>query len=131
MLAASPHLLAKTPALRLRSLAYAGTALRWLLMATVQSLPVLLALQLLHAVSFALMWLSSMELVKEFSTPRTLATAQGLFVAACASGSVAGMLVWGPLYRSSGGSWVFVCAAAASVISLIVNALTPAARSTH
>jgi len=127
MLACSSYFLARRPALTLRSIALAVTAVRWLLMATVRSVPVLLVLQLLHAITFAMMWFSSISLVKELSSARTLGTAQGLFVAASALGGVLGMLLWGPLYKSSGPGLVFACAALAALMSLLINAITPIA----
>ncbi|HTM44289.1 MAG TPA: MFS transporter [Polyangiaceae bacterium] len=131
MLFYSPVLLSHSSALKLRGLAFAGTVVRWLLMATVKSLPVLLVLQTLHGISFALMWASSIALVKELSSARTLGTAQGLFVASAAGGSVVGMLIWGPLYRASGGTLVFVCAALAAAIALLINTFTPVSNLGH
>jgi PPP family 3-phenylpropionic acid transporter len=128
MLACSPWLLSRWHPLSLRSVAYAGAAVRWLLMANTQSLPTLLVLQLAHAVSFALMWLSSIALVRELSLPHTLATAQGLFVAATASGGVLGAITWGQLYRHNGSAVVFTCAALISIAALTVNLLTPKTR---
>jgi PPP family 3-phenylpropionic acid transporter len=125
LLAYSAVFLARHSALRLRTFALAITVLRWLLMAQISSVAVLLVLQLLHAITFAMMWFSSIALVKDLSTPRTLGTAQGLFVAASAVGGVLGMLIWGPLYRSGGAEPVFVCAALAALISCLINAFTP------
>jgi PPP family 3-phenylpropionic acid transporter len=125
MLAGSAHLLARYPALKLRSFALAVTVLRWLLMGRITSVPVLLTLQLLHAITFAMMWFSSIALVTQLSSPRTLGTAQGLFVAASAVGGVLGMLIWGPLYRASGAWPVFACAALAALVSCSINAFTP------
>lgn len=128
MLAYSAFFLARHSALKLRSFALAITALRWLLMAEISSVAVLLVLQLLHAITFAMMWFSSIALVKDLSTPRTLGTAQGLFVAASAVGGVLGMLIWGPLYRSGGAEPVFVCAALAALMSCLINAFAPIGR---
>lgn len=123
MLALSPWLLSRWRPLGLRSIAYAGAALRWLLMGTLTALPALLALQLAHAISFALMWFTSIALVKELSSARTLGTAQGLFVAATACGGVCGALLWGPMYRGSGATLVFVCAALLAGLALVCNLL--------
>jgi PPP family 3-phenylpropionic acid transporter len=125
MLAGSAYFLARYRALHLRTFALAVTAVRWLLMGSISSVPVLLVLQLLHAITFAMMWFSSIALVKDLSSPRTLGTAQGLFIAASAVGGVLGMLIWGPLYRAGGAGPVFVCAALIALISCLINAITP------
>jgi MFS transporter, PPP family, 3-phenylpropionic acid transporter len=67
--------------------------------------------QPLHAVSFGLVWLSSLEVVRRSSEAHTLGSAQGLFMAANATGSVFGILAWGPLYAARGGASVFLLAA--------------------
>jgi PPP family 3-phenylpropionic acid transporter len=95
--------------------AFVGAALRWALIASVASIPALLALQPLHALSFGLMWLASLAYVKESAPRAALATAQGLFSAALAAGSVLGMPLWGALYRRAGGSITFEAAAVVSV----------------
>jgi PPP family 3-phenylpropionic acid transporter len=95
----------------LLTIALFGAAARWTLLASVASIPALLALQPLHALSFALMWLASLAYVKESAPEAALATTQGLFSAALAAGSVLGMPLWGALYRRVGGSLVFGTAA--------------------
>jgi MFS transporter, PPP family, 3-phenylpropionic acid transporter len=110
-------------------IAFSGAAARWALIASVASLPALLALQPLHGLSFALMWLASLAYVKESAPRAALATAQGLFSASMAAGSVLGMPLWGALYRRSGGSVTFGVAALASAAAAAV-ALVWARRST-
>lgn len=95
---------------RLLVLGYLGGGLRWLLTAALPSAELAFFVQPLHAVSFAVVWLSSLEHVKQSSAPHALGSAQGLLMAANATGSVAGMLTWGPLYSVFGGSAVFLCA---------------------
>ncbi len=95
--------------------AFVGAAVRWALIASVASIPALLALQPLHGLSFALMWLSSLAYVKESAPAGALATAQGLFSAAVAAGSVLGMPLWGALYRRAGGTVAFEIAALVSI----------------
>ena len=95
--------------------AFLGAALRWALIASVASIPALLALQPLHALSFALTWLASLAYVKQSAPKAALATAQGLFSAAVAAGSVLGMPLWGALYRRGGGSVTFEVAAVVSI----------------
>jgi PPP family 3-phenylpropionic acid transporter len=103
--------------------AYAGAAFRWLCMASLGSTTLAFILQPLHAVSFGLMWMASLRYVRRVSEPHTLGSAQGAFMAANAAGGVLGMLVWGPLYASGGGSVVFLAAAALSCSAALVVAL--------
>src|SRR5690606_25346425 len=77
----------------------ASGALRWTLLATVTSLPTLMLLQPLHALSFGLLWVSALAVLKERAAGSGLATAQGLFSASMATGSTLGMSVWGPSTR--------------------------------
>ena len=88
-----------------------GASARWAIFANLRSLPVLLALQPLHALSFALWWIASLAYTRQRAPAHALATAQGLFTASLAAGSVAGMLAWGTLYRRAGGGTVFGAAA--------------------
>jgi MFS transporter, PPP family, 3-phenylpropionic acid transporter len=101
-----------------------ATGMRFLLIAYVRSITLLLLLAPLHAFSFGLVWVTSLEFVRRHAPPHVLATAQSLLAAVMAAGSVAGMLVWGPLYASSGGATVFTAAAAvAGVGALLTMAL--------
>jgi PPP family 3-phenylpropionic acid transporter len=122
LLAFAEPLLARVSAPRLIPLAMVGAAARWTLLAEVRSFPVLLALQPLHAVSFALWWVASIAYVRQRAPAHALATAQGLFSAAVAAGSVIGMLVWGTVYRRVGGTVVFGAAAAVSTSAAILAA---------
>ena len=94
--------------------AIAGAAGRWALIGGIRSLPILMALQPLHALAFGLLWIASLSIVRQQSTPQTLATAQGLFAAAAAAGSVLGLLLWSDLYRRHGGGFTFPCASLVS-----------------
>jgi PPP family 3-phenylpropionic acid transporter len=100
--------------------AYAGAALRWACLSLLASTSLAFLLQPLHAVSFGLMWMASLEYVRRVSTPEVLGSAQGAFMAANAGGGVLGMLSWGPLYASHGGPFVFRLAA---LLSLAAAAL--------
>jgi PPP family 3-phenylpropionic acid transporter len=111
IMAVSDRLFARAPAPRILALTLLGAAVRWALIASVRSLPALLLLQPLHAVSFGLWWVASLRHVKDRAPPRALAAAQGLFMAATGAGAVLGMLAWGGLYRRSGGALTFGAAA--------------------
>lgn len=116
-------LLARFGSRRLMIVAFFGASMRWLIVAHVQSLPLLLALQPLHALTFGVWWISSVAYVRERAPAHALATAQGLFTAAGAVGAVAGMLTWGALYRRAGGSTTFE---AASLVSFTAGILAVA-----
>lgn len=98
--------------------AFAGASIRWILVASIRSELGLFAVQILHACSFALVWLASIGFVKERVPGAVLATGQGLFTASIAAGSVLGILVWGPLYHRFGGGLTFASAAVISALAL-------------
>lgn len=94
------------------------TTLRFTALATTKTLIGLVMLQPLHAFSFAVVWLSFMELIRERAPEGLLGSAQGLFSTAIAVGSTIGMLVFGALYESAGGGWTFGVAASIALISV-------------
>lgn len=114
------RLIARFGAPRLVAFAIFGAAVRWALIASVGSLPMLFALQPLHAISFALWWVASLSTIRARAPAHALATAQGLFSASIAAGAVVGMLTWGALYRRAGGAAVFGAAAFVSLLAAIV-----------
>jgi PPP family 3-phenylpropionic acid transporter len=122
LMASSDRLFARFSPPRLVLAAVAGAAVRWALIASVPSVTVLCFLQPLHAISFGLWWVASLAYVRERAPSGALATAQGLFSAATALGSVAGMLAWGTVYRSAGGAAVFGGAAAVGLVGASVAA---------
>ncbi len=97
------------------ALAQVIAAARWLLTGLIPSPVALLFLQPLHALSFALVWVTSVRFVRDRAPPGALATAQGLFTASFGLGAVTGMLTWGAVYGRAGGSTTF---GAAALISL-------------
>jgi MFS transporter, PPP family, 3-phenylpropionic acid transporter len=98
-------------------LAYAGGALRWFLTSRLPAASFAFLTQPLHAISFGLVWLTSLEHVRRTTSLETFGTAQGLFIAANATGSVLGMLSWGPLYTARGGPSVFLGATAVGLLA--------------
>lgn len=107
----------------LLGVAYGGAALRWVCLSLLASTSLAFLLQPLHAISFGLMWMASLEYVRRVSAPEALGRAQGAFMAANASGGVLGMLTWGPLYASHGGPLVFQIAALLSLAAASLMAL--------
>lgn len=119
VMAGSQRLMLRHGARRVVAFAFAVAAARWLLIARIDSPGVLLALQPLHAISFALAYVCSMVHVKERAEPEVLATAQGLYAAAMGCGAAFGLLLWGPLYASSGSTLVFTLAAGIGALSTV------------
>ncbi len=119
LLAVSGKLLARVGLERCWRIGLAATALRWVLLSQLQSRPLLLWLQPLHALSFALVWTSSLELLKRLSPRELLATAQGLFSTALSLATTLGLLAWGPLFEQSGGHWVFGVAAVVGAVAAL------------
>jgi PPP family 3-phenylpropionic acid transporter len=99
------------------------TTVRWAVLSQVRSLSVLLLLQPLHALSFALLWMTWLDYVKQNAPSHLLGRAQGMLSTAVSIGAAAGMFVWGPLYASAGASNVFLgatgVAAVASLLALV------------
>ncbi|WP_437607222.1 MFS transporter [Sorangium sp. So ce834] len=102
------------------AVAFAGASLRWALLSYVRFWPALLALQPLHAVSFAMMWVASLAYTRDRAPPQILATAQGLFSASAGAGSVIGMLAWGELYKRGGGALTFGVASITAAIAFVL-----------
>ena len=105
---------------RLVAFGLAGASVRWTLIARVASPAALLALQPLHALSFAVVWLGFLSWTRRRAPAHLIGTVQGLFTASAAAGSVVGMLVWGPLYRRGGGAATFGVASAVAIVACAV-----------
>jgi PPP family 3-phenylpropionic acid transporter len=72
---------------RLLAVAFAGSALRWLLVSRTASAPALVALQLLHGLTFGLFWATAMASLSALVPPRLRATGQALFSAVVFGGA--------------------------------------------
>jgi PPP family 3-phenylpropionic acid transporter len=107
---------------RLLAIAYCAGALRWLLTSRLPGPLWAFPVQALHGVTFGLTWLASLAYVRRAATAQLAGSAQGLFMAAQATGGVLGMLAWGPLYERHGGRIVFTiagCLAAGAAITAL------------
>jgi PPP family 3-phenylpropionic acid transporter len=124
LMAGAAGLFVKRRAELLLVIAYAGGALRWFGIALLPSVGWAYLLQPLHAFSFALMWVASVQYVRRWADQGLLGSSQGLMTAAVASGGVCGMLLWGPVYASLGGRVVFVLAGLLALCSTAVAAST-------
>lgn len=104
---------------RTLALAYAASAVRWLLMAVLRAPWALVAVQLLHAFTFGAFYVAAVALVDEESPPEVRASAQGIFSAvAWGLASSAGLAMAGWLMQYGGLQRVFQVATCLSVVSM-------------
>lgn len=104
---------------KLLAAACSVSVLRWLALATLTDVSWVLALQPLHAISFGLMWVSAMGVLKRETGQRGGATAQGLFASSVALGGTVGMSVWGSMYEAWGSWYVFVISAGVMALAVV------------
>jgi MFS transporter, PPP family, 3-phenylpropionic acid transporter len=114
LLAGSGRLIARFGAARLLAVAFGVGCLRWLLLAQVRDPGLILALQPLHAVTFAVYYVAGVTLAREQASAETQTAAQGLFAAAVALGGVLGMPLAGRLFERLGARAMFATAAVAA-----------------
>lgn len=130
LMAAAPVILRRVSSRSLLLLALAASVLRWTGTALADTLAQILALQLLHAVSFGLLWtVANSELHGIAGTaggqsegPR-LATAQGAMTTSVALGSALGMFTWPTVYAERGAAYVFGGGAAAAALAFGIVAV--------
>jgi PPP family 3-phenylpropionic acid transporter len=126
----SPKILHRSPA-GLLTIAYVAATIRWTVNALTTSVAVLLFTQTLHAFSFALMWVASVQLVSRLAIGKN-ATNQGRFVSALGAGQTVGALFWGPLYDlPGGGTIVYLCAGGLSAVAAAILWIARARLNAH
>jgi len=128
LLAFSGAILARVRAERTLVAAFLFGTARWLLLSVVTSKAALLLQAPLHALSFALYWVSGTTLVREYAGPRASAAGQGLFAAAVAVGSMVGNLGGGALFARGGGRLLFSVTAGSAAIAAGLAAVHAVAR---
>ena len=108
----------------LTACAAAASVLRWSVTAMAPPLPVLAAVQLLHAATFAMQHLSAMLVLSRFVPPERAATAQALH-AALGYGAPTGlmMLLSGWLYARDGGLVFLAMAVVGGSAAVLVGPL--------
>jgi PPP family 3-phenylpropionic acid transporter len=106
---------------RLLVLAYGGGALRWFAMSALPRPMLAFWVQPLHAISFGLVWLSSLEVLRRHAEPSVLGGAQGLWMGANAIAGTLGILAFGPLYAALGGAGVFRVATGLALVALVLG----------
>ncbi|MFO0559590.1 MAG: MFS transporter [Polyangiales bacterium] len=111
------------------ALAFAASALRWILLGRWTSPTAIIGLQLFHALTFGCFYLAAVQTIERESPPTIRASAQGFFTTvAFGVAAAAGLAVASPLQRAGGITLVFdaasLCALLAAAIALF--ALAPA-----
>jgi MFS transporter, PPP family, 3-phenylpropionic acid transporter len=129
LMAAAPAILRRFSSRTLLLLALAASVLRWTGTALADTIAEVLALQLLHAVSFGLLWtVANSELhgiAGGADQPAIrLATAQGAMTTSVALGSALGMFTWPTVYAERGAAFVFGGGAAAAALAFGIVALS-------
>lgn len=103
---------------RVLLLSYAASAVRWVVVALVRDPIALLAVQVLHGLTWGGFYVAAVQLVHAASPPAVRATAQGIFaVVVLGFGTSAALLLCGWLGRLGGMPAIFGGAAAASALA--------------
>lgn len=114
---------------RLMMVAFGASALRWAIMAWTDSGAVLVAVALLHGLTFGAFYLASVAWMAERAPGSLRATGQSLFVAMTFGvGGLIGYVSAGRIYDAIGGHKLFGLAVVAELLPLIVIALVPTAQ---
>jgi PPP family 3-phenylpropionic acid transporter len=128
LIAFSGAILARFRAEYMLAVAYAGSALRWVVLSMVTSSWAIVLQAPLHVFTFGLYWVSATTLMREYAGPRASAAGQGVLTAAVAIGSILANLTGGSLLESGGGFLVFRCAAVLATLAALLAALHAIAR---
>jgi PPP family 3-phenylpropionic acid transporter len=101
--------------------AFAASAVRWWLFAYTQSAWLIVATQVLHALTFGIFWATSMAWIGTCVPSKLRATGQVLFSATLGVGSMVGLLAAGALYDATGGAGsAFTLAGLVELVPLVL-----------
>lgn len=108
----------------LLGVAFAATAVRWLGISIARAPVILIALQLLHGLTFGMFWSASVALSAAVIPPSLRATGQALLIMAINLGGALGNAFTGRLYDAHGPRALFLLAAVAELapLGLVVRA---------
>ncbi len=120
LLSKSSALLSRVPAKTLLLVGIGGAVVRWAGIALATGFWTALALQPLHALSFACVWVASIDITSR--DPR-VATARGMASAAMGIGGAIGLAAWSAVYARWSGASVFAMAAIVAVVAAFVGVL--------
>lgn len=132
-LLAYPRLASRFGPRALFAVAFAGTALRWALLARATTAPALVVLQLLHALTFGIFWGASMQAMAALVPAPLRATGQALYAAVVfGAGNGLGYQLAGAGYDRFGGVGpLFGWAALVELVPLALSAALAAPRREH
>ena len=123
-LLAFPRLEARLGTRALLALAFAGSALRWALLAGARGAAAVVLLQLLHALTFGVFWGASVKALTEVVPAPLRATGQALYAAVVfGAGNAAGYQLAGAGYDRLGGVGPLFGRAALVEVALLLAAL--------
>jgi PPP family 3-phenylpropionic acid transporter len=117
-----PALLRRFSLRALFAMAFAGTVLRWVLVARARGAPALVSLQLLHALTFGVFWACAVEAMQRIVPVRLRATGQALFSAfVFGAGNATGYALSGAGYdRFHSAAPLYSFAAAVELLPLLL-----------
>jgi PPP family 3-phenylpropionic acid transporter len=104
----------------LLAVAFGASALRWLAVATVRVPWLLVALQVLHGLTFGLFWSAAIAFIADAVPPALRATGQALLVVAINLGSAVGYPLTGRVFDAAGPRALFLLAAVGELAPLAV-----------
>jgi PPP family 3-phenylpropionic acid transporter len=129
VLLAYPRIARRVPLRAQLAIAFLGTTVRWLLVARTAGAASLVALQILHGLTFGLFWGAVVSAMSEAVPGRLRATGQALFTAVVfGGGNAAGYALSGIGYDRLGAQPLFGWAAAAEIVPLILGLTLPLRR---
>jgi MFS transporter, PPP family, 3-phenylpropionic acid transporter len=99
-----------------------AAAARWTFLKQATSLSLIMTMQPLHAITFGLMWLSVVAVLKREVGDKGMATGQGLLATAGALGTMVGLWTWGLLYAERGADHVFLVASGVAALAALFSA---------
>jgi PPP family 3-phenylpropionic acid transporter len=119
----SAHVVRRIDAVHLMAIGAIACAIRWTLMAFGPSLPVLLATQFLHGLTFAVPHLGAMYFILRATPPRLSATAQSLYSVSTGLVSSIALLPAGHFYAAWGERIFLIMSGMAMIAGLLSLAL--------
>ncbi len=102
------------------AIAFAGSAIRWLVISQVDSVAAVMVLQLVHCLTYGLFWAAGVAVVGESAPPQLRATGQAFFVISVVGvGNILGNTATGAIYDLGGGvGYAYLAAGFAELLPL-------------
>lgn len=125
----APRMMAGRRSMRMLLFCSIISIIRWMLLSVITDRSMLIALQVLHAVTFGLWYLSLVRYVQERAPEELRASAQAALLATMGVGTIAGYLIGGRILETHGGAAMFRAAAVGALIAFGIYALPRLQRS--